>query len=113
MDQEEQDQKSEKDYADHIVPEWHEGAGWMIYYNSDLRNAFLNGLKAVRAERETWRIKELGQVVLNAHQELSKWRPENLPSIEKTKLSSKLTDALEEQFKWATAIEELYEESEE
>lgn len=58
------------------------------------------------------RVRELGQEVLNLHEELQKWHKDPIPDIEKTMVSLRLQNKLTEQRAWLDALEELFDETE-
>jgi hypothetical protein len=56
------------------------------------------------------RIRELGEEFYALSQDVTKWRDPPYTDIEKTRISLKIQQAVEEQAKWVRALESEFEE---
>jgi hypothetical protein len=52
------------------------------------------------------RLKEIGQLILTTHEDLERWKKDPLSDMDRTKLSIKLTQAVQDQNEWIRAIED-------
>lgn len=58
------------------------------------------------------RIRILGQEACQIHHEFAKWREPALTDVEKTMLTVKLNNALEEQLKWINILDDVIDSEE-